>query len=129
MVGEGRLLTTMHEAILDSVVDIIWTGSPVPYLNQSGVEYDFTEFLGNLTDYVEQSLPSELKRLANKLCVTPKQLLNACANDQLVEFIDNQNFGYSDDLLYQFHEEECRKKLSPKIRQYSVYRLAEIGVI
>ncbi|MEH6454715.1 MAG: hypothetical protein V7749_00205 [Cocleimonas sp.] len=128
-VGKGKLLTTMHQSILDEAIDIVWSGSAIPHLEQSGLEFDFTEFLGSLTDYVEQSSSCQLKRLATKLCTTAGKLMTACTNDNLIGYIDGLNFGYSDHLLYEFHEEECRKKLSPKIRQYAVYRLASLGLI
>lgn len=128
-VGKGKLLTTMHQSILDESIDEVWSGSSIPHLDEPGIEFDYTEFLGNLTEYVEQASLSQLKRLANKLSTTAGRLKKACKNDNLIDYIDSLNYGYSDHLLYEFHEEECRKKLSPRIRQYSVYQLASLGMI
>ncbi|WP_432282792.1 hypothetical protein [Shewanella frigidimarina] len=119
----------MHQSILDESIDEVWSGSSIPHLDEPGIEFDYTEFLGNLTEYVEQASLSQLKRLANKLSTTAGRLKKACKNDNLIDYIDSLNYGYSDHLLYEFHEEECRKKLSPRIRQYSVYQLASLGMI
>jgi len=128
-IGEGRLLTEMHQSILDESKEVIFDGSAIPHLKEARFEYDFTEFLGNLTDFVEHSTESELKRFANKLCTTPGKLLQACEDDELTPFLDSLNHGYSDDLIYQFYQEESLRKISPKIRQYCVYRLANLGLV
>ncbi len=125
-------MTTMHRSIVDTAIETVWSGSNVPYLEESGIRFDFTEFLGNLDDFVSHCYNNELKRLAVTFGCSTTDLKNACDNDALHEYLDSLNFGYADlsyHLLYQFHEAECRRLLSPKIRQYSVTTLAKLGVI
>lgn len=132
LVGEGKILTTMQRSIVDTAIESVWSGANVPYLEESGIGYDFTEFLGNLDDFVSHCSNNELKRLAVTFGCSTTDLKIACDNDDLHEYLDSLNFGYADlsyHLLYQFHEAECRRLLSPKIRQYSVTTLAKLGVI
>lgn len=132
LLGQGKILTTMHRSIVDKAIEAVWSGSKVPHLEESGIGFDFTEFLGNLDDFISHCSYNELKRLAVTFGCSTTDLKKACDNDALHEYLDSLNYGYADlsyHLLYQFHEAECRRLLSPKIRQYSVTTLAKLGVI
>lgn len=132
LIGEGKILTTMHRAILDEAIEAAWSGSKVPHLDVCTVPHDFTDFIGNLDDFIAYCSNGQLKRFALTFGCTTTALKTACEEDILDQYLDSLNYGYADlsyHLLYQFHEAECRRILSPEIRKYCVTRLAKSGVI
>lgn len=127
-VGKGKLLTEMHTSVLDEVIENAWVGSHDQNLGYCG-EYDYTDFLGYLDDFIESAPTCKVQRLAKKLGCTLLNLTAANRNGHLIDFLDGLNFGYSDHLLYQFYENELRLEFSPKVRSFSVSKLAEHGLI
>ncbi|WP_394222579.1 hypothetical protein [Alteromonas gracilis] len=126
-IGQGRLLTEMHNQVLDEVVQCAQHG--MSHASLSGIgSWDETEVLGDLLGHYHCLPRNAQANFAKALSVSMKDIESAEDNDELWELLGRFNYNSEYDVGL-FFETYCRSTLSPQVRTNTVEILANLGLV
>lgn len=126
-IGKGRLLTEMHNQVLDEVVQCAQHG--ISHASVSGIEsWDETEVLGDLLGHYHCLPRNAQANFAKALNVSMKDIESAEDNDDLWALLGCFNYCPDYDVS-QFFDTYCRSTISPQVRTNTIETLANLDIV
>ena len=126
-IGKGRLLTEMHNQVLDEVVQCAQHG--ISHASISGIEsWDETEVLGDLLGHYHCLPRNAQANFAKALNVSMKDIESAEDNDDLWTLLGAFNYCPDYDVS-QFFDTYCRSTISPQVRTNTIETLANLDIV